>query len=338
MFRSFILTDFRGKKMSSSKESDNNKSSKSTESHAKEDDESQTVSNESSSPVEPSINTNSDPNTISISDTITSIDINKIEPDPEQPRKLFAASTLSNLRESINKTSLHNPIFVRETEQKPGFFIIVDGERRWRACKDLNLKEIPCRIVLSDLEGYKTVALTQNLQREDLLPIEKANAFANLLARLKGSDENAKQKSLVGIVNLSENYISEMLKISKLDEQIKTEALQSKEWSVNKLLQLARIKNHEKRQAKFAEFKAIIDKKSVLPDKTADSEKSDSDTDAKATTSSSSDKKVASFMSRISAFRINLEKCRRIKFHPSELAQIYPELTAIQKLINEILT
>jgi hypothetical protein len=67
------------------------------------------------------------------------------------------------------------------------------------------------------------------LQRKDLLPIKIANAYADFLARLKGSDENAKQKYLVGIVNLSKNYISELLKIIKLDEQIRTEGLKSKE-------------------------------------------------------------------------------------------------------------
>jgi ParB family chromosome partitioning protein len=83
---------------------------------------------------------------------------------------------------SIESDSLHNPIFVRENTQNEGFYIIVDGERRWRACKTLNLTEIKCRRVISDADGYKIVALTQNLNREALFPIEKANALADLFA------------------------------------------------------------------------------------------------------------------------------------------------------------
>jgi hypothetical protein len=73
------------------------------------------------------------------------------------------------------------------------------------------------------------------LHREDLLPIERGNAFASLPARLQGSDENAKQNSLVNIVNLSKNYISEILSISRLDKHIKEEAIKSKKWSAKKL-------------------------------------------------------------------------------------------------------
>jgi hypothetical protein len=78
---------------------------------------------------------------------------------------------------------------------------------------------------------------------------------------LKVSDENAKQKELVKIVNFSENYISEILKINTLPDQIKKEALTSKEWSIHRLLQLAKIKKHETRMKKFDEAKASINNK-----------------------------------------------------------------------------
>ncbi|MDR1051440.1 MAG: hypothetical protein LBP95_10255 [Deltaproteobacteria bacterium] len=114
---------------------------------------------------------------------------------------------------------------------------------------------------MCDNEGYAIVALTQNLHRDDLLPIEKANAFSQLLTRLQGEDKNVKQKELIKIVNLSENYISEILKISTLDDTIKEEARKSKRWSTNKLLQLAKIKNTDLRVKKFDELKSIIAKK-----------------------------------------------------------------------------
>jgi ParB family chromosome partitioning protein len=277
--------------------------------------------------------TQSNPNIISISDTIISIDINCIEPDPEQPRKIFDSETLTNLQNSIQKTNLQNPIFVRKNDHKPDHYLIVDGERRWRACKNLNLTEIKCRIVTSDVEGCKIVVLTQNLHREDLLPIERANAFSSLLTRLQGSDENAKQQELINIVNLSKSYISEILTISKLDDKIKEEALTSKKWSANKLLQLAKIKNTDKRLAKFEEFKAIINK----PHKSSvnESDNTDSNSDSN---SSQSDKKISVFKNHSVLFKNRLDKLYKIRLDDSEREEIKAELSEIQELINKILS
>jgi ParB family chromosome partitioning protein len=101
--------------------------------------------------------------------------------------------SLANLKNSISTNSLLDPILVKYNEDKEGFYPIVDGERRWRASKALNLTMIKCRIVMSDKEGYAIVALTQNLHRDDLLPIEKASAFSQLSTRLQGEDENVRQ-------------------------------------------------------------------------------------------------------------------------------------------------
>ncbi|MDR0620365.1 MAG: ParB/RepB/Spo0J family partition protein [Deltaproteobacteria bacterium] len=268
----------------------------------------------------------SNPNEIKISDEIVSIDINKIEPDPGQPRKLFDPETLKDLAYSIDKNSLHIPLFVRENEQKHGFYIIVDGERRWRACKELNLTEIQCRLVWSNVDGYQIVALTQNLHREDLLPIEKANAFANLLDRLKVSDEKAKQKELMKIVNLSENYISEILKINTLPDLIKEEALKSKEWSIHKLLQLAKIKNGETRMKKFEETKASINNKGKKLGKAKQSE------------NSKQDKKIINLVSRAKSFENHLNKFNTIALTDSQKEEIKPKLLVIQELIAKILS
>jgi ParB family chromosome partitioning protein len=222
---------------------------------------------------------------ISISDSILMIDIDKIEPDLEQPRKNFDPKTLNNLKESVKKNSLLDPILIRENPQKDGFYLIIDGERRWKVCKELNHTEIKSRIVSCTLEGYKIIALTKNIQRDDLLPIEKAIAFKALLERMQGSNENIKQKELIQIVNLSESFISEILSISTLDNDIKNEALNSKEWSHRKLLQLYKIKNPESRKRKFQEFKAIIAKKNNkdLESTKIDTKKysNDSDTNSK---------------------------------------------------------
>jgi hypothetical protein len=176
------------------------------------------------------------------------------------------------------------------------------------------------------------------LHREDLLPIEKANAFARLLARLQGSDENAKQKALMNVVNLSENYISEILKISRLDGQIKEEALKSKKWSTNKLLQLAKIKNDENRLSRFEEYKAVINKTPRLPAKESSSPESLSEPQSLETESSKQDKKIISLLSRSSVFIKHLEKSVKIKLSDSEKEEFKSRLTTIQDLFNQILS
>jgi ParB/RepB/Spo0J family partition protein len=242
---------------------------------------------------------------------------------------------LTNLKNSIETNSLQNPIFVRKNDQKPGFYIIVDGERRWRACKNLNKTKIKCRIVTSDAKGYKIVALVQNLHRDDLLPIERANALANLLARLQGSDD-ATQNALSKIVNLSQNYISELITISKLDDLIKEEALTSKKWSANKLLQLAKIKNADKRMTKFEEFKAIINKTPNLSDKKSYNTEFNSDSQSSSTDNSQSDIKLSIFKNHLAKFRKRLEKLNNIKINVDEKKELKAELLEIQKLIIKI--
>jgi ParB family chromosome partitioning protein len=270
------------------------------------------------------------------------MDINLVEPDPKQPRKLFDPDTLINLKNSISTNSLLDPILVRINEDKEGFYLIVDGERRWRASQDLNHKTIKCRVVTSDIEGYRIVALTQNLHRDDLLPIEKANAFSQLLTRLQGVDENVKQKEMIKIVNLSENYISEILKISTLDDTIKEEALKSKRWSTNKLLQLAKIKNTDLRVKKFDELKSIIDKKDSKQIKDKDQVENTTKKQIEDVKSSknkaSQDKKIIRLNSRSDNFTSFLDKFKKIKFDESEKNLIKPSLTKIVDLINHILS
>ncbi|MDR1164981.1 MAG: ParB/RepB/Spo0J family partition protein [Deltaproteobacteria bacterium] len=198
---------------------------------------------------------------IDVSPEISFIEIDRIEPDLGQPRKFFDSDALSNLKDSIAANSVLNPILVRASERRTDSFVIIDGQRRWQACAELKLKTIQCRVVKSDERGYQILALTQNMQREDLLPIEKANALAALLAKMKGENNKFKQKALTKIVNLKETSISEFLKISSLDPVIKNEAEKSQEWSSKKLLRLAKIKNIKSRTEKFLELKAVVDKK-----------------------------------------------------------------------------
>jgi ParB family chromosome partitioning protein len=198
---------------------------------------------------------------ISIDDRIVSIKIERIRPDPKQPRKFFDEETLGNLKNSIESESLHDPILVRKDSHKRDCYIIVDGQRRWQACLDLRHKAIQCRIVQSDAKGYQILSLTQNIHRDDLLPIEKANAFAALYEIMLGDNQKARQKELLRLVNVSESFVSELLKISSLDAGIKAEAEKSRHWTTKKLLGLSRIKDPLVREARYRELKEVVDRK-----------------------------------------------------------------------------
>ena len=111
------------------------------------------------------------------------IRISDIEPRKDQPRKNFDREALDALAESIGIYGVLQPIIVRENEAMPGLYEIIAGERRWRAAKMAGLNEIPA--VIFDGDDLKTaqVALIENIQREDLNPIEEAMAYGALIDR-----------------------------------------------------------------------------------------------------------------------------------------------------------
>jgi ParB family chromosome partitioning protein len=277
---------------------------------------------------------------IHISEKILELDIDKIEHDPEQPRKNFDLPSLNNLKDSIEKTKLLDPILVRENDLQPGFYLIIDGERRWRACKDLNLNKIQCRVVTSNAEGYRIVALTRNIQREDLLPIEKANAFKALLDKMKSENENMMQKDLVKILNLSASFISEVISISSLEDVIKEEASKSKEWSQRKLLQLYKIKSPALRMKKFEEFKRAIAKKTNKEiianiDKTINNEQVSPEMEVDSDTVSISTKNpitLKEIKKRIKSFTKYLQKISKNDLNPFEIKEIQEELDKLNDI------
>ncbi|MDR2200181.1 MAG: ParB/RepB/Spo0J family partition protein [Deltaproteobacteria bacterium] len=191
-------------------------------------------------------------------DQIITVEASRIYPDPQRPKKFLNPLNLTNLKDSIERNSQIEPILVRINENVPGTYLIVDGERRWRALKDLNVKEILCRVVATDSEAYEIITLTQNIHREELLPIEKALTLTKLLNKMKGDNPKVRQRRLIKKVNLSETYISELLKMGAVDDYIVKEALTSNFWSGAKLLALAKIQDPEARKAKFEEFKEKI--------------------------------------------------------------------------------
>ena len=148
----------------------------------------------------------------------STLPLREIEPDPEQPRKRFDDDALNQLADSITENGLLQPIAVRP--QGLGGYSIVAGERRWRACRMAGLTEVP--VVVKDVsdEQAMELALVENLQREDLDPVEEAVGIHELMARCDLTQEQAARKlgksrsalaNSLRLLNLPENVL-ELLK------------------------------------------------------------------------------------------------------------------------------
>lgn len=145
---------------------------------------------------------------------IVMVDINKVEPNPDQPRKNFDEDKLIELSESIKLHGIMNPPLVLD---KKDYYMIIGGERRWRASKLAGLKEIPV-IVKKDLTEQQVAewALIDNIQREDINPIEQAEAYQKLL-----NDHDWTQDKLAEIVSKSRTAVTNSLRLLKLDPRVR---------------------------------------------------------------------------------------------------------------------
>lgn len=111
-------------------------------------------------------------------DSITSVRINDVEPNREQPRKQFPTEELEALSDSIVKYGVISPITVRRVGER---YVIIAGERRWRAARMAGLSEIPVIIISADDKKAAEIALVENIQRSALNPVEEAQAYAALI-------------------------------------------------------------------------------------------------------------------------------------------------------------
>lgn len=118
-----------------------------------------------------------------------SLPLQKIEPNPLQPRKTFDPDELASLAESIRMHGIIQPLTVRKLPS--GFYQIIAGERRWRACRMAGLVEVPVRVIEADDRRVAELALVENLQREDLNPIEEALGYKSLIEEYGLTQEEA---------------------------------------------------------------------------------------------------------------------------------------------------
>lgn len=142
----------------------------------------------------------------------TIVKINEVEPNKNQPRRTFDEDALLELAESIKQHGVIQPLIVKKRDK---YYEIIAGERRWRAAKMAGLKEIP--IVIKDLSDQEImeVALIENIQREDLNPIEEAQAYQRLI-----KEYNYKQDELAERVSKSRVAVTNSMRLLKLDERV----------------------------------------------------------------------------------------------------------------------
>lgn len=140
------------------------------------------------------------------------VKINKVEPNREQPRKNFDEDTLIELAESIKQFGILQPLIVQD---KKGYYEIIAGERRWRAAKLAGLKEIP--VIIKELSRQETVeiSLIENIQRENLNPIEEAVAYKRLLTEFQ-----LKQDEIAERVSKSRTAVTNSIRLLKLNEKV----------------------------------------------------------------------------------------------------------------------
>lgn len=138
--------------------------------------------------------------------------INQVEPNREQPRKVFDEESLQELAESIKQFGVLQPLIV---QQRKDYYEIIAGERRWRAAKLAGLKEVP--VVIREMTDQEIVeiSLIENIQRENLNPIEEAAAYKRLLTEF-----HLKQEEVAERVSKSRTAVTNSMRLLKLDERV----------------------------------------------------------------------------------------------------------------------
>jgi len=154
-------------------------------------------------------------NTIEINErgSVHTLKINDVEPDKNQPRKAFDDEKLSELASSIKQHGVIQPIVVKPIED--GRYSIVAGERRWRAARRAGLLEIPVVIREYSDREIREISLIENLQREDLNPIEEATGYKNLIEEF-----SLKQEEVASIIGKSRPVIANAIRILSLPNEI----------------------------------------------------------------------------------------------------------------------
>ncbi len=175
-------------------------------------------------------------------DVIVDLKISDVEPDVNQPRKIFDDDKLDELAESIKEHGVIQPIIV---SKKDNFYQIIAGERRWRASKKVGLKTIPAIVREYDERKTREVSLIENIQRQNLNPIETAKAIKELM-----EEHDMTQEDISKTLGKSRSSIANTLRVLNLDERVQ-KMIEAGKISEGHARSIASIDNPEK-QYSFA--------------------------------------------------------------------------------------
>ena len=145
--------------------------------------------------------------------SLRQLPVQKVEPNPMQPRREFDQEALEALADSISEHGMLQPLTVRELPS--GYFQIIAGERRWRAARLAGLSEVPALVIEADDRKTMELALIENLQREDLNPVEEALGYDSLMKDYGLTQEEAARR-----VGKSRPAVANALRLLNLDEEL----------------------------------------------------------------------------------------------------------------------
>ncbi|XIF19465.1 MAG: ParB/RepB/Spo0J family partition protein [Acetilactobacillus jinshanensis] len=165
-------------------------------------------------------------NSMNTGETVTQIPLNKLVPNPYQPRVRFDRKSLEGLAQSIKEDGVFQPIIVRKSLHRAGQYEILAGERRFRASKIAKKQTIPAIVRNATNEQMMEIAVMENLQREDLTPLEEAKAYNTLMTKLHLTQSQVSKR-----LGKSRPYIANYLRLLGLPTEVKA-MLQNKQLSM----------------------------------------------------------------------------------------------------------
>ena len=158
------------------------------------------------------------------SENFKMVPIELIKPGPWQPRKTFDKNELESLSSSIKKQGIIQPVILKSNKSLKNHYLLIAGERRWRACQLAKIHEIPA-IIRDDIDDEKVaeLSLVENIQRSELNPIEEAEGYQSLLNKYKYTQEDVSKA-----VGKSRSYIGNIIRLLTLSDMAKDFLLQKK--------------------------------------------------------------------------------------------------------------
>ena len=240
--------------------------------------------------------------------------IEQINPNPNQPRKYFDPEALEELTQSIKKNGVLQPVIITADEHQE--IHLVAGERRYRSAKDAGLKSIPA--IYKDSHSDE-IALIENIQREDLKPVEEAEALGRLMDK-----HNYTQEQLSDVVGKGRSTISETLSLNKLPDEIKRECRTS-DIPRTILTEVAKQKTDEDKIRIFNQIKDNNLKNSAVRKLTRKRSDTPQKTPAKVT------------LDKVKGLNKGLSKIDMTTIEEQERGQLITELRALKSVIEQVI-